>query len=50
MVKERLRAHRDAGVTTINVNPAGETMAERVENLGRLMELVREVGEEGRQA
>lgn len=43
MVRERLRAHQAAGVTTINVAPAGNNLAERVTTLGRLMALVREL-------
>lgn len=46
MVKERLRVHRDAGVTTIRVQPEGATMGERIENLGRVVSLVREVSAE----
>ena len=46
MVKERLRKHRDAGVTTIRVQPEGRTPAERLETLARFMELVREVNAE----
>ena len=40
-VKARIRAHRDAGVTTLRVAPAGRTLAERLETLGRTMDLVR---------
>jgi F420-dependent oxidoreductase-like protein len=40
-VKARIRAHRDAGVTTLRVAPAGRTLAERLETLGRAMDLVR---------
>lgn len=46
MVRDRIRVYRDAGVTTISANPAGETLAERVETLGRFMELVNEVNAE----
>ena len=44
MVKERIRAYRDAGITTLRVQPEGSTLAERVETLGRVMELVKAVG------
>ncbi|MBK6562097.1 LLM class flavin-dependent oxidoreductase [Candidatus Amarobacter glycogenicus] len=43
MVKDRIRAYRDAGITSISVSPAGETLGERVETLGRFMKLVGEV-------
>ncbi|MBI2767699.1 MAG: LLM class flavin-dependent oxidoreductase [Chloroflexi bacterium] len=43
MVKDRIRAYRDAGITSISVSPAGETLGERIETLGRFMKLVAEV-------
>lgn len=46
MVRDRIRAYRDGGVTTIQVSPAGETLAERLETLGRFMALVAEVDRE----
>jgi hypothetical protein len=45
MVRARLRAHRDAGVNTVRVQPAGRTVEEQVETLARLMELVKDVSE-----
>ena len=41
MVRERLEAYRDAGVTTLRVEPAGETLDARLDTLGRLLGLVR---------
>jgi F420-dependent oxidoreductase-like protein len=41
MVKARIGAYRDAGVTTLRVQPAGSTLDERLETLGRVMDLVR---------
>jgi F420-dependent oxidoreductase-like protein len=46
MVRERIRAYRDAGVTTIMIDPAGESLADRIETLGRFMRLVAEVNAE----
>ena len=46
MVAGRIRAHRAAGVTTLRVDPAGDTLAERLETLGRLMRLVGQVNSE----
>ncbi len=43
MVRERLRVHKRAGVNSLQVNPAGQTLDERLENLGRLVHLVKEV-------
>jgi F420-dependent oxidoreductase-like protein len=41
MVRRRLELYRDAGVTTLRVEPAGETLEERLATLGRLLDLVR---------
>lgn len=46
MVRERLRAYRRAGVNTLNVFPAGQTLDQRLAALGELLELVREVDAE----
>ena len=56
MVKERVRAYRDAGVTTLSASPSYRglgrtgletpTLGQRIETLGRLMDLVNEVNEE----
>lgn len=46
MVRERIRVYRDAGVTTLRVDPDGETLSERIETLGRVMDLVRQVSAE----
>ncbi len=41
MVRNRIRAYRDAGVTTLRVNPQGRDLAEKLTTLGRVMDLVR---------
>ena len=46
MVRERLRAHRHAGVNTLQVNPDGQTLDERLATLARLVELVNEINAE----
>ena len=46
MVKDRIRAYRDAGVTTLRVEPDGEGLRERLITLGRLADLVRNVNGE----
>jgi F420-dependent oxidoreductase-like protein len=46
MVKDRLRLYRDAGVTTFRPGLHGQTLAERMDTLGRLMDLVHEVNAE----
>ncbi len=40
MVRDRIRVHRAAGVTTLRVEPDGETLNERLTTLGRLVDLV----------
>lgn len=44
MVRDRLRVWRDTGVTTVRLYPAGDTMADRLDTLGRALDLVRAVG------
>ena len=46
MVRERLSAHRRAGVNTLQVNPEGKTLDERLATLARVLELVEEVNAE----
>jgi hypothetical protein len=50
MVKERIGVYRDAGITTLRVQPTGESTAERLETLERLMRLVAEVNAEAARA
>lgn len=46
MVKDRIRAYRNAGITSLRVAPEGATLAQRLETLGRAVELVRQVSAE----
>ena len=41
MVRARLAVYRRAGITTIRVEPAGDTLDARLANLGRLLEMAR---------
>ncbi|HET8843908.1 MAG TPA: LLM class F420-dependent oxidoreductase [Ktedonobacteraceae bacterium] len=50
MVRERLRVHRRAGVNTVNVAPLGKTLDERLQVLGQLIDLVKEVEAEDSEA
>ncbi|MEU7581498.1 LLM class flavin-dependent oxidoreductase [Streptomyces sp. NPDC041068] len=43
MVRERLRVWRAAGVDTVRLYPAGDTLEARLTTLGRAIDLVREV-------
>ncbi|MGW3115905.1 LLM class flavin-dependent oxidoreductase [Streptomyces sp. NPDC001107] len=43
MVRARLRVWREAGVNTVRLYPAGQSLDDRLANLGRAIELVREV-------
>ncbi|KBZ67973.1 hypothetical protein K875_00518 [Mycobacterium [tuberculosis] TKK-01-0051] len=44
MVSARLAVWRDAGVNTVRLYPAGDTLEAKLETLGRAIELVRQVG------
>lgn len=44
MIKERIAAYKSAGITTLRLAPEGRSLAERIECLGRAMDLVRAVG------
>jgi F420-dependent oxidoreductase-like protein len=46
MVRERIRAYRNAGVTTLRLEPDGRTLAERLTTLGRAIDLVKDVSAE----
>jgi len=46
MVKDRIRVYRDNGITTLRVSPAGETMQQRLDTLGRFMDLFNAVNAE----
>lgn len=46
MVRERLRVHRRAGVTTLRVATEGDTLDERLTTLSQLLALVREINAE----
>ena len=50
MVRERIRRYRDAGVTTLRLQPDGRTLNERLETLGRAVALVNEVTAEAKVA
>jgi F420-dependent oxidoreductase-like protein len=41
MIRARLQRYRDAGIDTLRVEPAGDTLAARLANLGRLRDSVR---------
>ncbi|MFD8568486.1 LLM class flavin-dependent oxidoreductase [Streptomyces sp. NPDC059639] len=44
MVRARLKVWRDAGVNTVRLYPAGDSLDARLATLGRAIDLVREVG------
>ena len=46
MVRDRIRAYRDNGITTLSVGTQGTTMQERLDNLGRFMDLIKAVNAE----
>jgi F420-dependent oxidoreductase-like protein len=46
MVKDRMRAYKQAGITTLRLDPQGNTLDERLECLGLAMDLLRTVNSE----
>jgi F420-dependent oxidoreductase-like protein len=46
MVRNRIRAYRDAGVATLRLDPEGPALAQRLETLGRVVDLVKAVNAE----
>ena len=46
MVRQRMRAWRDAGITTLRVYPAGQTLEERLTTLGRAIDIVADLNRE----
>jgi hypothetical protein len=44
MVRTRLGVWRDAGVDTVRLYPAGDTLDAKLTTLARALDLVREVG------
>jgi len=44
MVRQRLRVWRDAGVSTVRLYPAGDTLDARLSTLARAINIVREIG------
>lgn len=46
MVRARVRAYRDAGVTTLRLQPEGRSLKERLETLGRALDIVKSVSAE----
>lgn len=46
IVAQRMRAYRDAGVTTLRLAPVGETVHERIAMLGKAMDVLRAVNAE----
>lgn len=46
MVKDRMRAYKQAGITTLRLDPQGDTLNERLDCLGRALDLLRSVNDE----
>jgi F420-dependent oxidoreductase-like protein len=45
MVRQRLRVWRDAGVNTVRLYPAGDTLDARLATLAKAIDIVREIGD-----
>jgi F420-dependent oxidoreductase-like protein len=48
MVRDRIRAYRDAGVTSLRLQPMGRTPSDKLDTLGHVIDLIREVDAERR--
>jgi F420-dependent oxidoreductase-like protein len=46
MVRDRMRDFRDAGITMLRVGPAGESMKERLDTIGRATDIAAELNRE----
>jgi F420-dependent oxidoreductase-like protein len=46
MIKERMRAYRNAGINTLRLAPEGGSLAERLTTLGQAMDLLNSVNQE----
>jgi hypothetical protein len=46
MVRQRIRAWRNAGITTLRVYPAGQTLEELLTTRGRTIDIVAEINRE----
>ncbi len=46
MIRDRIRAYRDAGVTSLRLQPMGRTPTDKLDTLDRMLDLVRDVGNE----
>src|SRR5262249_43157032 len=46
MVRQRMRAWRNASITTLRVYPAGQTLAERLTTLGHAIDIVEDLNHE----
>lgn len=46
MVKQRMRAYKEAGITTLRLDPEGSDLQQRLTTLGRAMDLLNSVNQE----
>ena len=44
IIKDRIKLYRDIGITTLKVDVPGDSISEKVEVLGKLMDLMSAVG------
>ena len=44
IIKDRIKLYQDIGITTLKVDVPGDSISEKVEVLGKLMDLVSAVG------
>jgi hypothetical protein len=46
MIKQRMRAYKKAGITTLRLDPEGSSLQQRLATLGRAMDLLNSVNQE----
>jgi alkanesulfonate monooxygenase SsuD/methylene tetrahydromethanopterin reductase-like flavin-dependent oxidoreductase (luciferase family) len=47
MVRDRMRVWRDVGIDTLRIYPEGRTLDERIDTLGRAMDIINDLNSEG---
>ncbi len=46
MIKARMRAYKQAGISTLRLDPLGDTLQQRLDTLGQALDLLRAINEE----
>jgi ABC-type molybdate transport system substrate-binding protein len=46
MIKARMRAYKKVGISTLRLDPVGDTLKQRLDTLGQALDLLRTINEE----